>query len=71
MMREGVLMTEEPPEIFMSHCNATSVEDAFLTLSHKQETSSNTCVYTQFSIKLGFIAFYAKIVGYFYKKNRK
>lgn len=38
MMRDGVLVAQESPETLMSHCNTTSLEDAFLMLSKKQET---------------------------------
>jgi hypothetical protein len=44
MMRGGVLLAEESPEMLMARCNTTSLEEAFLSLSYKQETSSNTQV---------------------------
>lgn len=44
MMRGGVLLAEESPELLIARCNTTTLEEAFLTLSYKQETSSNTMV---------------------------
>lgn len=40
MMRDGVLIIEESPEGLMTRCGTTSLEDAFLILSQKQETAS-------------------------------
>jgi ABC-type multidrug transport system ATPase subunit/ABC-type multidrug transport system permease subunit len=42
MMRGGVLLAEDSPETLIARCNTTTLEEAFLTLSYKQETSSNT-----------------------------
>lgn len=42
MMRGGILLAEESPEMLMERCNTVTLEDAFLSLSYKQETSSNT-----------------------------
>ncbi|XP_050422557.1 ABC transporter G family member 23-like isoform X2 [Adelges cooleyi] len=42
LMREGVLLAEESPEMLMARCNANSLEEAFLILSRKQEMSANT-----------------------------
>ncbi|VVC43850.1 Hypothetical protein CINCED_3A015312 [Cinara cedri] len=42
MMRGGVLLAEESPDMLMARCNAVTLEEAFLSLSHKQETSTNT-----------------------------
>jgi len=44
MMRGGILLAEDSPETLMARCNTASLEEAFLTLSYKQETSSNTQV---------------------------
>lgn len=44
MMREGILVAEDSPDVLMARCNATTLEAAFLTLSQKQEISSNTQV---------------------------
>lgn len=44
MMREGVLLAEESPDMLMARCNTTTLEEAFLTLSRKQETTSDTQV---------------------------
>jgi len=44
MMRGGVLLAEDSPETLIARCNTTTLEEAFLTLSYKQETSSNTQV---------------------------
>lgn len=44
MMREGVLLAEESPDMLMARCNTTTLEDAFLSLSRKQETTTNTQV---------------------------
>lgn len=41
MMRGGVLLAEESPENLMTRCNTSTLEEAFLSLSYKQETSSN------------------------------
>lgn len=43
-MRGGILLAEETPEMLIARCNTTTLEEAFLTLSYKQETSSNTTV---------------------------
>ena len=37
-MRGGVLLAEEPPVQLMERCGCSDLEEAFLTLSHKQET---------------------------------
>lgn len=42
MMRDGILIIEESPEMLMTRCNTTSLEDAFLILSQKQEIASHT-----------------------------
>jgi len=44
MMRGGILLAEESPDMLMARCNTSTLEEAFLTLSYKQETSSNTQV---------------------------
>jgi len=44
MMRGGILLAEDSPENLMARCNTATLEEAFLTLSYKQETSSNTQV---------------------------
>lgn len=46
MMRGGVLLAEESPDMLMARCNAVTLEEAFLALSHKQETSTNTQVHS-------------------------
>lgn len=38
MMRDGILVAEDSPEMLMAHCNTTTLEDTFLMLSQKQET---------------------------------
>lgn len=45
MMREGVLLAEESPDMLMARCNTITLEDAFLSLSRKQETTSDTQVH--------------------------
>lgn len=37
LMRGGVLLAEEPPLQLMEKCGCSDLEEAFLTLSHKQE----------------------------------
>lgn len=44
-MRDGILVAQESPENLMSHCNTTTLEDAFLMLSKKQETFPNNQVH--------------------------
>lgn len=44
MMRNGVLLTEESPDMLIARYNTATLEEAFLTLSHKQESSTNTQV---------------------------
>lgn len=44
MMRGGILLAEDSPETLMARCNTASLEEAFLSLSYKQETSSSTQV---------------------------
>lgn len=51
MMREGVLLAEESPEMLMARCNTSTLEDAFLSLSHKQEISTDTQVRLVMSLK--------------------
>ncbi|KAL4131486.1 hypothetical protein QTP88_008794 [Uroleucon formosanum] len=41
MMRGGVLLAEDSPETLIARCNTATLEEAFLTLSYKQETSSD------------------------------
>lgn len=41
MMREGILVAEESPEVLMSRCNTTTLEEAFLKESRKQNNSSS------------------------------
>lgn len=50
MMRGGILLAEETPEMLIARCNTTTLEEAFLSLSYKQETSSNTTVLILLSI---------------------
>lgn len=45
MMREGVLLAEESPEMLMARCNTNTLEEAFLILSRKQESTSDTQVH--------------------------
>lgn len=40
MMREGILVAEESPEVLMSRCNTTTLEEAFLKEIRKQNNSS-------------------------------
>lgn len=47
-MRGGVLLAEESPEMLIARCNSSTLEEAFLTLSYKQETSSSTQVPCKF-----------------------
>lgn len=42
MMREGVLLAQEPPETLIARCNVNTLEEAFLSLSYKQEESDDT-----------------------------
>lgn len=42
MMRDGVIIIEESPEMLMTRCNTNSLEEAFLVLSQKQEIRSYT-----------------------------
>ncbi|XP_025200629.1 ABC transporter G family member 23-like [Melanaphis sacchari] len=44
MMRGGILLAEDSPEILMTRCNTSTLEEAFLSLSYKQETSSSSQV---------------------------
>lgn len=44
MMRGGILLAEDSPDALIARCNTSTLEEAFLTLSYKQETSSNTQV---------------------------
>lgn len=44
MMRGGVLLAEDSPETLIARCNTATLEEAFLTLSYKQETSSDNQV---------------------------
>lgn len=44
-MRDGILVAQESPETLMSHCNTTTLEDAFLMLSQKQKTLLNDQVH--------------------------
>ncbi|XP_026813048.1 ABC transporter G family member 23-like [Rhopalosiphum maidis] len=44
MMRGGILLAEDSPETLIARCNTATLEEAFLSLSYKQETSSNTQV---------------------------
>lgn len=44
MMRDGVLVAEESPELLMARYNATTLEEAFLILSAKQDTILDTQV---------------------------
>lgn len=44
VMRKGVLVAEESPEVLMTRCNTVTLEEAFLALSKNQETWSNTQV---------------------------
>lgn len=41
MMRDGVIIIEDSPELLMRRYNTTSLEEAFLILSQKQETESH------------------------------
>lgn len=41
MMREGILVAEESPEVLMSRCNTTTLEEAFLKESRKQNNFSS------------------------------
>lgn len=51
MMRGGVLLAEETPEMLMARCNTATLEEAFLSLSYKQETSSHTKVIIKFNAR--------------------
>lgn len=45
-MREGILVAEDSPEVLMSRCNTTTLEEAFLKESRKQNNSSKVQVPT-------------------------
>lgn len=51
-MRDGVLVAEESPEILMARCNTITLEEAFLTLSEKQDALSNTQVQVRLVIRI-------------------
>ncbi|XP_050542631.1 ABC transporter G family member 20-like [Daktulosphaira vitifoliae] len=44
LMREGVILAEDSPDVLMARCNANTLEEAFLILSRKQEMSTNILV---------------------------
>lgn len=61
MMRGGVLLAEESPENLMARCNTSTLEEAFLTLSYKQETSSNIQVH---NITVILISYYINTIWF-------
>jgi len=43
-MRKGILLSEAPPLEIMESCNADTLESAFLILSQKQTSDTETIV---------------------------